>query len=253
MRRFTRQPLPLHTTLYFKKWTTQIKRKRKPHTKKLEADRLWTQARDTKAVKGALTVLRTMNNNLQTCMYCEHDTATALKDNKWRAIIEHWEPRAEAPERAFDWNNHFLSCHRCNTFLKGSDFPRDPSGAPLLIHPVNDDPAHHLEYEPSNGAFAPQGNSPMGQKTIEFFDLKQFNRSRAGVWKVVIEFIREYDKAVHANDTAMAAMTKAFVVESDHRTVIMRLLQISQGPHGAALTAPGFPALVTKHAVGTWL
>ncbi len=93
----------------------------------------------------------------------------------------------------------------------------------------------------------------MGKKTIEFFDLKQFDGSRVSVWEAVITHIQKYDQAVQARDTAKAAKRRAFVVESCHRTVIMRLLQISQGPHGEALTAPGFPALVTKHAVGTWL
>ncbi len=253
MRQIIRLPLPKRTANLYQRWTVSIQRKRKPSTRKAEADRLWNQARGTKAMMGAVLVLRKMNNNLQTCMYCEHDTATALKDGKWRAIIEHWEPRAEAPERAFDWDNHFLSCHRCNTFFKGSDFPRDPSGAPLLLNPVDDDPELHLEYEPSNGAFAPLGGSPKGDKTIRFFDLQQFDGSRVSVWEAVIEHLRKYDRALKRGDRVRADRLRAFVVESCHRSVIMRLVQVARGAYGDVLTAPDFPALVTAHAVETWL
>lgn len=253
MRQIIRLPLPKRTANLYQRWTLSIQRKRKPSTRKAEADRLWNQARGTKAMMGAVLVLRKMNNNLQTCMYCEHDTATALKDGKWRAIIEHWEPRAAAPERAFDWSNHFLSCHRCNTFFKGSDFPRDRSGAPLLLNPVDDDPELHLEYEPSNGSFAPRGGSPKGNKTIDFFDLAYFDGSRVGVWEAVIVNLRKYDRAIRRGDTKRAEIRKTFIANSRHRSVVLRLLNTARGPHGDALTARGFPALVAAHAVETWL
>lgn len=252
MRNVVRMDLPDPGPAYFKDKTKLIKRKRKSVTKGNEAHRLWKQARGTLAMIAAIDTLSAMNSGLPWCMYCEADTATALKKARRLAIIDHWEPIKEAPERAFDWENHFLACQRCNGFFKLADFPRDPATRkPLLIHLVDDPMDLHLEYEPTNGTLIPR--SPKGTKTLQFFQLRDFDGSRYGVWSAIIEHLRKYDAAVRAGDAAKVAMLRDYIVHSRHRSVVQLLVTIALGPHGGALTAPDMPALVTAHGVDTWL
>lgn len=253
MRQVARVTLPAPGPTYFAEKTKLIVRKRKVTTKRKEARRLWKQAHGTLAMKAAVGALLQMNSKLPWCMYCEAETATTLKKGQRLAIVDHWEPIKEAPQRAFDWDNHFLACQRCNGFFKHSAFPRDAAGNSLLIHLVNDVVDDHLEYEPSNGKFVAKVGSNKGNTTLDFFQLRDFDGSRYSVWTAVIEHIREYDRAIATGDQNRADMVRMYVSESRHRSVVHRLVTIAGGPHGGALTAPDIPALVVTHGVASWL
>lgn len=252
MRRFVRPVLDPAVRPYYLKWTRSITRKRTARGRSVEAHRLWKQVRSTRVMEAVVAQLRVMNAHLTMCMYCEHDRATACKNGKWRAIIEHWEPIAEAPHRAFDWKNHFLSCHRCNSLLKGRDFPRDPSGQPLLIHPVDDNPALHLRFVPSNGEFKPQNNSEKGDTTIQFFQLWEFDKSRRGVWDALVKGLRAFHEAHLRGDVLVADAIRRDILGHDHRSLLGYLVEIARGPSGDLLTAPDIPGIVALHGVDAW-
>jgi hypothetical protein len=253
MRHFVRPSLPQASQAYFDAKTRKIKAKRKAQTRKAEADRLWKHGRSTKAVMGAVDTLRTMNSLLSHCMYCEHDHATAFKDNKWRSIIEHWEPVVEAPHRTFDWNNHFLACNRCNSMIKHDEFPRDANNNPLLLHPVNDNPTGHLELLPSTGELRALNGSVKGRKTVDFFQLDDFSSSRASVWEASIRFLIAYDKHVSSGAQQQADLAKKHLLHQGHRSVVAHLVNVAAGPNGAVLTDPAIPTIIQNHGVAQWL
>lgn len=257
MRQLTRPTLGPRTLRYFADKTRQIRRKRKQARWVEEAHRLWTQGRSTKAVRDAVELLHVMNDGLDTCMYCEHDRATVYKNLTRRAIIEHWEPVARSPLRTFDWTNHFLACHRCNSFLKETEFPTTATGAPLLLHPVDDDPMAHLTFIPSTGALRardvpPHPPSPKGEKTIETFHLEDFDKSRKAVWMFHLALLEDYDREMSAKNHTAAEEIKKEILGSDHRSILYHLVTIALGPNGATLTTANMPTIVSRYNVGSW-
>ena len=252
MRKLTRPSLGIHTQRYFDEWTKKITRKRLPKRRRQEAHRLWKHGRPTVAVRDAVELLRHMNDGLVTCMYCEHDHATAFKNGTWRAIIEHWEPIDRTPERTFDWDNHFLSCHRCNSFLKGVDFPVDAAGQPALLHPATDNPSDHLELEPTNGRLMARNGSLKGDATITLFQLNAFDKSRRAVWDFLVKELKAYDRVIAGGDSTWADAIKRDILGCDHRSLLGFLVDIALGPSGAVLTAPDIPDIVRRHNVGSW-
>ncbi|HYO53693.1 hypothetical protein [Archangium sp.] len=124
-----------------------------------EARRLWAQ-KDNTAFREIRARLRAMAPGRERCMYCED---SAAED------IEHFWPRKHFPLRAFDWLNYLLACSCCNSNYKREQFPRDDSGAPLLINPTVDDPMEHLELSPVTGMFTDL--TPKGAESIGVFGL----------------------------------------------------------------------------------
>ena len=96
------------------------------------------------------------------CMYCGDSEGSA---------VDHFEPVAENPLRAFNWMNHLLACSRCNSDYKREQFPRDPQGAPLLLDPTCDDPAEHLHLILAAGWY--KGETERGKRTIEVLGLNR--------------------------------------------------------------------------------
>ena len=251
MRQYTRPTLNAHSNKYFTTWTKSIKRKRSQVTKTKRAKHLWDNHLNTKARRNAVEQLREMNGNIMNCMYCEHDKAIVIKKDgvtKKRtehAIVDHWQPKTKAPERTFDWANHFLACYRCNTSLKGNEFPLDSTGQALLIHPVDDNPLDNLEYNPSSGEFAPV--TPKGDKTIEVFQLEEFSAMRKLVWAGLLESLREYDSALVQGDAVRADEVKnQWLKLEDFRSLLNYLVKIALGPSGNILTGPDIPDIVKR-------
>jgi uncharacterized protein (TIGR02646 family) len=252
MRQYTRPDLNKRTVDYFTKATTRIKRKRKFQTKVAEAKRLWDNHKCTSARIESVAKLLKMNGELMHCMYCEHDQAIVMKNGKQLAIVDHWQPRSNAPERTFDWTNHFLACKRCNMDLKGADFPTDSAGQPLLIHPVNDNPLNELEYHPSSGDF--KELTAKGKETIDKFQLNDFSDRRKLVWNFLLVSLREYDTATTQGDTIRANDIKAnWLKLQDFRSILHYFVKIALSPSGDYLTGPGIPDIIRRHdPIATW-
>lgn len=109
-----------------------------------DPDMQWHNARRNQSVKSAEKILRTLTGARKRCMYCEDSRGTD---------IEHFWPKAPYPAFVFRWPNWMWACAGCNR-AKGTRFPRDADGAPLLIDPTADDPWDHLFYDAPTGEIA---------------------------------------------------------------------------------------------------
>jgi uncharacterized protein (TIGR02646 family) len=78
------------------------------------------------------------------CAYCESKITVVTY-----GAIEHFYPKSLYPALTFAWKNLLLSCDKCNdSNHKGTNFPLDDTGNPLLIDPTDGvtDPNTHLEF-----------------------------------------------------------------------------------------------------------
>jgi uncharacterized protein (TIGR02646 family) len=103
------------------------------------------------------------------CAYCE-SLVTVVTYGQ----IEHFYPKAQYVDRTFRWDNLLLSCDVCNNAQhKGTKFPLDESGNPLLINPTISKPEIHLlfTWDPVAGLAAVYGRDPRGTETVKTFDL----------------------------------------------------------------------------------
>ncbi|MFE3558560.1 hypothetical protein ACFXKW_27430 [Streptomyces sp. NPDC059193] len=107
-------------------------------------------------------LLKAMAAGIERCMYCEDSQGTD---------IDHFQPIAHDPLRAFDWLNHLLACSHCNSNTKGRKYPCDDAGACLLIDPTTEDPAAHLVLYLASGEY--EGITPKGMATIDVFKLNR--------------------------------------------------------------------------------
>jgi uncharacterized protein (TIGR02646 family) len=94
------------------------------------------------------------------CFYCE------CKVDAGDDEVDHYIEVAESPEKAFDWDNLYLSCCDCNR--KKLSNTSIPVGA--CIDPCGpDDPADHLTFE--GEIITAKDGSPKGLRTIQKYSL----------------------------------------------------------------------------------
>lgn len=107
------------------------------------------------------------------CAYCE----SKIVHVSW-GDIEHFRPKDTFPLLAVVWENLLLGCSICNgAKFKGTKFPLDTNGEPLLINPCIDNPEEHLEfeYDQISKQFIVVGKDDKGDTSIETYGL---NRNR---------------------------------------------------------------------------
>jgi uncharacterized protein (TIGR02646 family) len=78
------------------------------------------------------------------CAYCESKITVVTY-----GAIEHFFPKSAYIDLTFEWSNLLLSCDVCNDVgHKGTKFPLDSNGNPLLLDPTDGktDPNTHLEF-----------------------------------------------------------------------------------------------------------
>jgi len=121
---------------------------------------LWNRSREPR--RGLRDALNLMAPGYQRCMYCGDSEGTS---------VDHFEPIARNPLRTFDWLNHLLACSFCNSNQKGSRFPVDEAGSPLLIDPSLEDPFEHLALSLSVGEY--RARTPKGTATIDVLGLNR--------------------------------------------------------------------------------
>lgn len=118
------------------------------------------------------------------CAYCESQvTTTGYGD------IEHFCPKRNprCVNLTFEWKNLLLSCEKCNDAgHKGTQFPIDSSGHPLLIDPTDDetDINQHLNFtwDIVDGARV-EGRDVRGKEVERIFDLNSDRGSRKDLIK----------------------------------------------------------------------
>lgn len=132
-----------------------------------EVGAFWKQHRQKPALATALETLRSMAGDRERCMYCLDSHGTD---------IEHFWPKTPFPTKLFEWKNLLLGCAGCGR-LKGSQFPLDATGNPLLLDPTADDPWEHLDFDPRTGIISARFDRslddycPRGKETTSILQL----------------------------------------------------------------------------------
>lgn len=182
-------------------------------------------------------LLAQMASGEQRCMYCEDSLGSD---------IDHFEPIARAPLRAFDWGNHLLACSHCNSNFKRDEYPRDADGSVLLVDPSAEDPADHLALRLASGVF--EARSAKGEATIRVFGLNRADlvRGRAAAFVRARALLCQWQKHGQAGETQEADELSTALLLSPFATVVYTMERL----------APTVAAVVLKDdvraAVAAW-
>jgi hypothetical protein len=177
----------------------------------------WRRAATPKARIREL--LRGMAHGAERCMYCLDNYGTD---------IDHFQPIAVAPLRAFDWPNHLLACSRCNSNFKRDEYPCDAAGNCLLVDPSAEDPADHLLLLPSSGQY--DALTPKGAATIRVFGLNRPDlvQGRRTAFVMTCAILRDW----HAHGSAETA---GALRQSPHADVLRSLERLDAAAAGTVL------------------
>lgn len=179
----------------------------------------WKSARTTRArLEQHLTVMTT---GIKRCMYCGDGLGTD---------IDHFEPLAHAPLRAFDWPNHLLACSHCNSHQKRELFPRDEDGRPLLVDPCAEDPYTHLELVLSTGIY--EALTPRGGVTINVFGLNRADlaRGRASAFIRTVCMLREHARLLRSSTAEEATEVATSLLDQPFADVLYAMLRYRDLP-----------------------
>ena len=183
------------------------------------ARRAWTAARQER--RGIREQLVQMAPGIERCMYCGDNRGTD---------IDHFEPIKELPTGTFEWLNHLLACSTCNSNQKRDSFPRDESGAALLLDPTRDDPVKHLRLILRMGDYRPL--TPQGRASIEVFGLnrRDLTRGRAGAFEVAkAALCRAHDLLRRGRHDEAGDCVRA-LTEQPHASVLHEILRSAPLP-----------------------
>jgi uncharacterized protein (TIGR02646 family) len=151
------------------------------------------------------------------CAYCE----SPLRLSSWDQL-DHFRPKNEVLDEhkrmvcidragkphtgyywlAYEWTNLLPSCAVCNQ-RKGAIFPVLPGSVhakrpgkesgekPILIHPIRDDPACHLEYVPTTGFL--KSKTPRGKGCIDllYLNREELVNERRAAYRACIELLAD--------------------------------------------------------------
>ncbi len=136
------------------------------------------------------------------CAYCESPVKVVAYGH-----IEHFYPKGNPNyvDKTFEWDNLLLSCDICNDAgHKGTRFPLDTGGDPLLIDPTDGvtDPVEHLKFswDPRTGLACIYGLSERGREVERIFDLngmrgrKALIKERSRYVKTLCVILKLYDR-----------------------------------------------------------
>src|SRR5215469_9075852 len=234
MIRIARAELPSQLLIRLEALTEEIARAPVPR-QPAEARAIWRRASVRTAVRIPISeVLRQMAAGREHCMYCGDNQGTD---------VDHYEPIARNPLRAFDWLNHVLACSFCNSQAKRDRFPVDDGGKPLLIDPCTEDPFEHLLLTLSLGVYT--ALTEKGSSTIEICGLNRalLVRGRVQARRVVELCLAEWGAAQAAADRIRQAAAVLTVQEQPFADVCQSMLRQAESP-GADIVFAGTPAVL---------
>jgi uncharacterized protein (TIGR02646 family) len=124
------------------------------------------------------------------CAYCESQITIVTYGH-----IEHFYPKHRYIDKTFNWENLLLACDICNDAQhKGTRFPVDSDGQPLLINPTDGiaDPAVHLrfDWDVKAGLASIYGRDTRGREVEHTFDLNGL-RGRTALVKARSEHVKK--------------------------------------------------------------
>jgi hypothetical protein len=117
------------------------------------------------------------------CAYCECD----LKEESKYMEVEHFEDKANNPNKVLDWDNLLPSCKRCN----GSKSTHDVISEPI-VNPFIDTPSTHLTLR----LYRFKSKDVKGKTTIDVVDLNHTERAVKKRFEVGEQLEKTIDKAV---------------------------------------------------------
>jgi 5-methylcytosine-specific restriction endonuclease McrA len=194
-----------------------------------DADRELARARWSAAGgirKGVRSNLEAMVVGIKSCMYCGDHLSTG---------IDHFEPIAEAPLRAFDWLNHLLACSHCNSHEKRDRFPRDPDGVPLLVDPSAEDPHDHLRLTLATGTY--EASTPRGDATIAVFGLNRQDlvNARISAFDCMCSVLRDRSRLHRAGKSVKVERITKALLDQPFSDVLCTMLRYRDHPRAALL------------------
>ncbi|MCF6526185.1 HNH endonuclease [Streptomyces sp. JJ36] len=183
----------------------------------------WKNARILR--RDILELLENMAPGINRCMYCGDSLGTD---------IDHFEPLARNPLRAFEWINHLLACSFCNSNKKRDQFPCDDYGHPLLIDPTHEDPYDHIRLVFTTGKYVPL--SPKGEATIEVFGLSRMplERGRASAFVRCKSMLRDFNGQLMRGNASAVVEVRRAMFDQPFADVFLAMLQQAEKP-GAAI------------------
>jgi uncharacterized protein (TIGR02646 family) len=120
---------PVYLVEKAEKWTKDLidKRQSKPDYWN------WHQYKNEKVEHILTNELAQITNHR--CSYCD---IRPVRKGALKPSIDHFKPKSDFPELAYEWTNLFLSCYQCQEY-KGSSYPD--------IEPLKPDSCHyHFDY-----------------------------------------------------------------------------------------------------------
>ncbi len=240
MRRLQRLSLSSEALAFLGKRNADVANNANPNSK---VDQLW-KLQSNKAFQEIRRTLEIMASGIVRCMYCEDSKGTA---------IDHFWPKATYPDRAFVWANYVLACSECNN-KKSKRFPLDAQNLPLLLNPLEEEPADHLLLSPTTGIY--ETLTPKGEQSDQVYGLARptLVQGRKNTWAVLTHLIANYSRHLAAGDAAEAARLKDAVKQLPHSGVFAALLRIAKGPSAKILLGEECLQVLQDHPeIESWL
>ncbi|MER7958631.1 HNH endonuclease [Streptomyces sp. NPDC096030] len=187
----------------------------------------WKGARTLR--RDILGLLESMAPGVYRCMYCGDSLGTD---------VDHFEPLARNPRRAFEWMNHLLACSYCNSNEKRDQFPCDSCGEPLLIDPTLEDPYDHIRLVFATGRYIPR--SPKGAATIDVFGLSRISleRGRASAFVRNKSMLRDLNSQLSQGNLSAVREVRHSMFDQPFADVFFAMLEQVENP-GASIVFGG--------------
>lgn len=241
MRRLHRLPLTEETLDFLlKERTWKVRDSDDPAAK---VDQLWRNQNNL-AFQEIRQRLEEMASGIERCMYCEDSKGTA---------IDHFWPKATYPLLAYTWDNYVLACSECNS-KKSKRFPLDAMGAPLLLNPIEEEPADHLAFSPSTGKYEALTQKGTESRDIYGLDRPVLVRGRNVTWIVLKSLLTNYSKHLSEGDVEEAEKQKSAIQQLQFSGVFAAFLQIAKGPAAKILIGDECLQILRDHPeIEDWL
>lgn len=146
------------------------------------------------------------------CFYCENPLKGLPKE------VDHHVEVSVDPDKAFEWDNLYLSCHRCNHKQNEFAIPSEET-----LDPCSDSDneiRRHITFD--RELILPVGTSEKGQKTIQKYHL-----DREELDYLRIKQLRKVDEAIEDIDKAMIDSQRQ-VMNEDEKNKLLSFTVSSQ-------------------------
>ena len=209
MRRITRTPLPPATRAALERRQTNTDTKRAAGS--LDIEREWKSARQTKPLKTVHGTLKAMAGQRERCMYCCDSHGTD---------IEHFWPKTDYPDKAFQWPNLLLCCTECGRF-KGNRFPIE-NAMPKLVDPTVEDPWLFLDFDAATGVIvarfdlATGAENPKGAETVNGLQLDRREALNDGYLKTWRRLATSLEAVLNQGQPDANALIASLAELDDH-------------------------------------